>query len=114
VRVHRVYFRGGQYTDQVAASASAARLYAERLFPELGASVRTECMMLVVDGRRTHVDSKLNRSFLLLVGPRVHGGTVSITSGRGMRFSPSTIQREGLSANRGLPFAWKNCGSSST
>ena len=71
VRVHRVYFRGGLYTDQVAAGAAAARLYAERLFPELGASVKTECMMLQVDGRRTHVDPKLNRSFLLLVGPRV-------------------------------------------
>ena len=71
VRVHRVYFRGGLYTDQVATGAAAARLYAERLFPKLGASVKTECMMLVVDGRRTHVDPKLDRSFLLLVGPRV-------------------------------------------
>jgi hypothetical protein len=43
VRVHRVYFCGGLYTDQAAASAAAARLYAERLFPKLGASVKTEC-----------------------------------------------------------------------
>jgi len=70
VRVHRVYFRGGLYTDQVAASGAAARLYAERLFPKLGASVKTECMMLVVDGRRTHVDPRLDRSFLLLAVPR--------------------------------------------
>ena len=63
VRVHRVYFRGGLYTDQVAAGAAAARLYAERLFPELGASVKTECMMLQVDGLRTHVDSKLDAHF---------------------------------------------------
>ena len=42
VRAQRVYFRGGFYTDQVAAGAAAARLHAERLFPELGASVKTE------------------------------------------------------------------------
>jgi hypothetical protein len=70
VRVHRVYFRGGQYTDQVAASASAARLYAERLCPKLGARFKAECMMLVVDGLRMHVNPKLDRSFVLLVVPR--------------------------------------------
>ena len=72
VRVHRVHFRGGQYTDQVAANGAAARLYAERLFPKLGAPVKTECMTLVVDGRRPHVAPKLDRSFLLLAVPREH------------------------------------------
>ena len=67
-KVHRVYFRGGLYTDQVAANASAARLYAERLLPKLGASVKTECLMLVGNGFRTH--PKLDRSFLLLAVPR--------------------------------------------
>jgi hypothetical protein len=65
VRVFRVYFRGGFYTDQVAAPAAAARLSAARLFPKLGAPVKTECMTLVVNGFRTHVDPKLDRSFLL-------------------------------------------------
>jgi hypothetical protein len=70
VRVHRVYFRGGQYTDQVAANGAAARLYAARQFPKLGAPVKTECMTLIVNGRRTHVDPELDRSFLLLAIPR--------------------------------------------
>ena len=72
VRVHRVYFRGRQYTDQVAANGAAARLFAARLFPKLGAPVKTECMTLVVNGRRTHVDPGLDRSFLLLVVTREH------------------------------------------
>ena len=70
MRVHRVYFRGGQYTDQVAANGAPARLYAARQFPKLGAPVKTECMTLIVNGRRTHVDPKLDRSFLLLAVPR--------------------------------------------
>jgi hypothetical protein len=70
VRVHRVYFLGGQYTDQVAAHGATARLYAARLFPELGAPVKTQCMTLVINGRRTHVDPRLDRSFLLLAVPR--------------------------------------------
>ena len=48
MRVHRIYLRGRLYTDQVAANAAAARLYAARLFPKLGAPVKTECMTLVV------------------------------------------------------------------
>ena len=40
------------------------------LFPGLGGSVKTEFMMLVVNGFRTHVDPKLDRSFLLLAVPR--------------------------------------------
>jgi hypothetical protein len=66
VRVHRVYFRSGLYTDQVAANGAAARLYAARQFPKLGAPVKTKCMTLVVNGRRTHVDPKLDRSFVPL------------------------------------------------
>ena len=65
MRVHRVYFRGRQYTDQVAANGAAARLYAARQFPKLGAPVKTECMTLLVDGHRTHVHAKLDRSYLL-------------------------------------------------
>jgi hypothetical protein len=70
VRVYRVYFRDGLYTDQVAASAAVARLYAARLFPELGTPVKAECMTLLVNGFRTRVDPKLNRSFLLLPVPK--------------------------------------------
>jgi hypothetical protein len=44
-----------------------ARL-AERLLPKLGASVKTECLMLVGNGFRNH--PKLDRSFLLLSVPR--------------------------------------------
>ena len=56
----------------VAANGAAARLYAARLFPKLGAPVKTECMTLIVNGRRTHVDPKMDRSFLLLAVPREH------------------------------------------
>ena len=70
MRVHRVSFRGGEYTYQVAANGAAARLYATRHFPKLGAPVKTKCMTLVVDGRRTHVHPKLDRSFLLLAVQR--------------------------------------------
>lgn len=65
MRVYRVYFPKG-YTDQIAANATAARLHAAQLFPQCGTPVKTECMTLRINGVRTHVDPKLNRSFLLL------------------------------------------------
>jgi hypothetical protein len=37
----------------------------EQPAPKLGASVKTECVMLMVDGFLTNVDPKLDRSFLL-------------------------------------------------
>lgn len=77
MRVYRVYFRGGFcgfYTDQVAAGAATARLYAARLFPKFGTPIKTECMTLRVNGVRTHVDPKLDRSFLLLSVPTGSGG----------------------------------------
>jgi hypothetical protein len=69
VRAHRVYFRDGLYTDQVAASAAAARLYAERAVPKTW-SVRQDRVHDGVDGFRRHVDPKLDRSFINRAGER--------------------------------------------
>ena len=85
MRVHRVYFRGGQYTDQVAANGAAARLYAERLFPKLGAPVKTECMTLVVDGRRTGAvlcAPYISLKVVALCGARNDGAVNGVSKGR--------------------------------
>jgi len=47
--------------------------------------VKTECMTLVVDGRRTHVDPKLDRSFLLFCSARAHVTEPRVVNGRWRR-----------------------------